>query len=159
MFVNSNLPADSAELAALVLENLRGYLDRSLPKISNLANMSAILKHFLPDVSWAGFYLFDGEKLILGPFQGLPACTQIAIGKGVCGTAAQTRTTVLVEDVEKFPGHIACDAASRSEIVVPIILNGALIGVLDLDSPIRSRFQNSDRELLEKAVDVLVDIL
>ncbi|HOW37445.1 MAG TPA: GAF domain-containing protein [Candidatus Izemoplasmatales bacterium] len=159
MFVKTSLPADPAELHALILENLRGYLDASLPAVSNYSNMSAILMHFLPRINWVGFYLREGEKLILGPFQGLPACTEIAIGKGVCGTAALLKETVVVEDVERFPGHIACDSASRSEIVVPIIQNGNLLGVLDVDSPDLGRFRSADRALLEQAVDVLIDNL
>jgi len=159
MFTTQKPSADPATNHQLMLENLSGYLDASLPRVSNLANMAALLKYFLPDVSWAGFYLWENGRLILGPFQGLPACTSIALGKGVCGTAAQTQKTIVVPDVEDFIGHIACDASSRSEIVIPMLKNGVLFGVLDLDSPLLSRFQETEKIVLEKAVDLLVDIL
>jgi len=152
-------PADPAEKTQLMLETLDGYLDRGLPHISNLANMAAVLHEFLTEINWVGFYLFEDGRLILGPFQGRPACTSIALGKGVCGTAAQLRKTQIVPDVSQFPGHIACDAFSRSEIVVPILKNGVLYGVLDVDSPILARFLAPDRIALEKAVDLLIDIL
>jgi len=160
MFQKPKTPADPSALGKLLVENVRGWIDPSLPQITNLANFSALLMAFLEDVSWAGFYLWDGKRLILGPFQGLPACTEIALGKGVCGTAAQTRQTVVVEDVDKFPGHIACDSASRSEIVVPIVKrDGTLFGVLDLDSPLLSRFKETEKKVLEDVVELLVDIL
>src|SRR5687767_14828189 len=124
--------------------------------IANLANASALLYHALPDLNWAGFYLLKQGELVVGPFQGKPACVRIAIGKGVCGTAAARRETVLVRDVHEFPGHIACDAASNSEIVVPMIRAGELIGVLDLDSPKVARFDQEDREGLEKFVAALL---
>ena len=112
--------------------------------VANMANAAALLWQYLPDLNWAGFYrLVDGE-LVLGPFQGKAACIRIAIGKGVCGTAAATRKTQLVEDVHAFPGHIACDAASRSELVVPLVAGGRLLGVLDLDSPLPARFDAED---------------
>lgn len=112
--------------------------------VANMANAAALLWQYLPDLNWAGFYrMVDGE-LVLGPFQGKPACIRIALGKGVCGTAAKTRETQLVEDVHAFPGHIACDAASRSELVVPIVHAGTLLGVLDLDSPSAARFDHGD---------------
>ncbi|NYD91501.1 GAF domain-containing protein [Sphingomonas melonis] len=112
--------------------------------IANMANASALIWQYLPDLNWAGFYRLVGDELVLGPFQGKAACIRIALGKGVCGTAAATRTTQLVEDVHAFPGHIACDAASRSELVVPIVRDGVLIGVLDLDSPEPARFDAED---------------
>jgi GAF domain-containing protein len=142
-----------------MLETLKGYLDPNLPAISNLANMAAILHYYLPEINWAGFYLFQQEKLILGPFQGLPACTEIRLGKGVCGTAASKQETIVVPDVALFPGHIACDSLSRSEIVVPIMVKGTLYGVLDIDSPILKRFEKKEQVVLEKAVALLVDIL
>jgi L-methionine (R)-S-oxide reductase len=124
-----------------------------------LANTSASLKVHLADVNWVGFYLFDGTELVLGPFQGLSACTRIALDRGVCGAAARTRKTVVVEDVEAFPGHIACDSASKSEIVVPIVVDGIegprLVGVLDVDSPSLARFDEDDRRGLEAIVEVL----
>lgn len=112
--------------------------------IANMANASALIWQYLPDLNWAGFYRLVGDELVLGPFQGKAACIRIALGKGVCGTAAATRTTQLVEDVHAFPGHIACDAASRSELVVPVVADGVLIGVLDLDSPEPARFDAED---------------
>jgi GAF domain-containing protein len=159
MFTKTASTSDKALNYNLMIENLQGYLDKDLPHVSNLANMSAILRYFFDDVSWVGFYLFKGGKLILGPFQGLPACTQIALGKGVCGTAGKTRETIVVKDVSQFNGHIACDAASRSEIVVPILKNNELFGVLDLDSSSLSRFGTEEKEILEKAVALLIDIL
>ncbi|WP_040229202.1 GAF domain-containing protein [Bhargavaea cecembensis] len=124
---------------------------------ANLANASALLNQFMDRINWAGFYVMDGEdELVLGPFQGLPACVRIPLGRGVCGTAAQDRKTQLVEDVQAFPGHIACDAASRSEVVVPIVVDGQLFGVLDIDSPELSRFSEEDARGLEKFVSVLV---
>ncbi|SDA29482.1 GAF domain-containing protein [Sphingomonas sp. NFR15] len=112
--------------------------------IANMANMAALLWEYLPDLNWAGFYRLVGGELVLGPFQGKVACIRIPIGKGVCGTAAATLETQLVEDVHAFPGHIACDAASRSELVVPIVYQGSLLGVLDLDSPLPARFDAGD---------------
>jgi L-methionine (R)-S-oxide reductase len=124
--------------------------------IANLANASALLYQSLPDLNWAGFYLLKQGELVVGPFQGKPACVRIAIGKGVCGTAAQRRETVIVRDVHEFPGHIACDAASNSEIVVPMVKKGELIGVLDLDSPKVGRFDEQDRAGLEAFVASLL---
>lgn len=124
--------------------------------IANLANVAALLYHSLPDVNWAGFYLLKGDVLIVGPFQGLPACVRIPMGKGVCGTAAAKRQTIVVPDVQAFPGHIACDSASRSEIVVPMIENDAVLGVLDIDSPNLSRFDDADRAGLERIVEALL---
>lgn len=124
--------------------------------VANMANMAALLFHQLPDLNWAGFYLMKGGELVLGPFQGKPACIRIPLGRGVCGTAAATRETQLVPDVHAFPGHIACDADSRSEIVVPLIRNGMIIGVLDLDSPKPGRFDEDDRAGLESAAGLLL---
>jgi GAF domain-containing protein len=115
-----------------------------------------VLYHSLDAVNWAGFYLFDGTELVLGPFHGKPACIRIAIGRGVCGTSAAEKRTVVVPDVEVFPGHIACDAASRSEVVVPMIRAGVLVGVLDVDSPVADRFSQNDVALLEAVVNVLM---
>jgi len=123
--------------------------------IANLANAAALLWQELDDVNWAGFYLSEGDKLVLGPFQGKPACIEIPFGKGVCGTAAQRKEAVVVEDVDSFPGHIACDSASRSEIVIPMIRNGVVFAVLDLDSPRLGRFTSEDRAGLEVFVRVL----
>ena len=124
-------------------------------KIANLANASALLWQELRDLNWAGFYLLEGDTLILGPFQGKPACIEIPVGKGVCGTAVQENKTLVVPDVHQFPGHIACDCASNSEIVIPICKNGAIIGVLDIDSPLLDRFSEADRVGLEAFVKTL----
>ncbi len=124
-------------------------------KITVLANASALLYSSMEQLNWAGFYLMRSEKLILGPFQGRPACTVIGMGKGVCGTAAAENRTVVVPDVHLFPGHIACDSASRSEIVVPIHADGKLYGVLDIDSPVKDRFSEDDRIGLERFVNIL----
>ncbi len=134
----------------LLCEQLRALTEGVPHVISNLANASALLYQTLPDLNWAGFYLYEHEKLILGPFQGRTACIEIPIGKGVCGTAAQKGETVVVEDVHAFPGHIACDSASKSEIVVPLYVRGALFGVLDIDSPVLARFSEADFEGLER---------
>lgn len=138
-------PAFYADLA----EQARYLLDGERDRIANAANFSALLYHALPDVNWVGFYFHDGQELVVGPFQGKPACVRIAIGRGVCGTAARDRITQLVPDVHAFPGHIACDAASRSEVVVPLIVGEQLIGVLDLDSPSPGRFDGEDQVGLE----------
>ncbi|KXO07510.1 Free methionine-(R)-sulfoxide reductase, contains GAF domain [Moritella sp. JT01] len=124
--------------------------------IANLANLSALLFMELEDINWAGFYLYENDELVLGPFQGLPACIRIPVGRGVCGTAASTLQTQLVTDVHDFPGHISCDAASNSEIVVPIVVNDKLIGVLDIDSPSIGRFDNDDLMGAELLVSQLV---
>ena len=124
---------------------LTGLLEGERDAIANAANMAALLYHALADVNWVGFYLLKDGELVLGPFQGQPACVRIALGRGVCGTAAERRQSVLVPDVHAFPGHIACDTASRSELVVPLIAEGELIGVLDLDSPSAARFDEFDR--------------
>ena len=124
--------------------------------LANAANMSALLYEALPDLNWAGFYLLQERELVLGPFQGKVACVRIALGRGVCGTAAQRRETLIVSDVNAFPGHIACDAASRSEIVVPMIKGGRLLGVLDIDSPQLARFDQEDGTGLTAAVALLL---
>lgn len=124
-------------------------------RIANLANASALLMLLLKDINWAGFYLMEEGRLVLGPFQGKPACIEIPVGRGVCGTAVEKDETQLVTDVHKFPGHIACDAASRSEIVIPIHRKGTVVGVLDIDSPLVSRFDEEDREGLKVFVRIL----
>jgi L-methionine (R)-S-oxide reductase len=129
--------------------------DESL--ITALSNTAALLYHSLENINWCGFYLFDGEKLVLGPFGGKPACTTIEMGKGVCGTAAKERRIIRVADVNEFPGHIACDPASQSEIVLPIILSDdTLFGVLDIDAPMTDRFESSDETELQEVVEILV---
>ena len=136
------------ELAAL----LRGERDL----IANAANTAALIFEALPEVNWAGFYFLSGGELIVGPFQGKPACVRIALGRGVCGTAAAERRTLIVPDVQQFPGHIACDAASRSEIVVPLIRGASLLGVLDIDSPRPGRFEAADGAGLERLAALFV---
>ena len=125
--------------------------------ITNAANFSAVVYNEINDLNWAGFYIFNGKELVLGPFQGKPACVRIAIGKGVCGAAALELKTILVDDVDKFPGHIACDSASRSEIVLPIVKNGEIYAVFDVDSPIVGRFTDDDRIGLEKMLNVFIE--
>lgn len=128
-------------------------------EMANLANLSALLYHTLPQINWAGFYILTQGQLILGPFQGKPACIRIPMGRGVCGTAAQSGVIQRVPDVHAFPGHIACDGASRSEIVIPIRKNGEIWGVLDIDSPVLDRFSQEDQAGLAELVRVLEDIL
>lgn len=147
---------DKAESYRLLVEQLKGLLSGEKNLIANAANMSALVYHQLPDLNWCGFYLFDGQELVLGPFQGQVACVRIALNRGVCGTAASTREVQLVPDVHSFPGHIACDAASQSEIVVPLIKNGALIGVWDVDSPILARFDEEDKKGMQALCDVFL---
>ncbi|WP_395680743.1 GAF domain-containing protein [Dokdonella sp.] len=146
-------PALYAELA----QQARGLLHGERDRIANAANFAALAWHALPDINWCGFYFFDGRELVVGPFQGKPACVRIALGKGVCGTAAATRETQLVRDVNAFDGHIACDSASQSEIVVPLVdASGALIGVWDVDSPSLARFDDEDRAGMEALCTVFV---
>ena len=128
-------------------------------RIANLANASALLYAELEDLNWAGFYFLEGGKLVLGPFQGKPACIEIEVGKGVCGTAVQEERTQLVPDVHLFPGHIACDSASNSEIVVPLRVKGCVVGVLDIDSPWPGRFTAEDQAGLEQAAEIIAQML
>ncbi len=152
MFNVSTYAGKREEDYPLVLEQARHLFDDSLPLYSNLANLSALLSGYLDRCNWVGFYLWDKEKseLILGPFQGKVACTRIPLGRGVCGTAIAQKTTQLVANVHDFPGHIACDSASLSEIVVPLMDEGAILGVLDIDSPELGRFDQVDQLWLEK---------
>ncbi|GIN97157.1 hypothetical protein J6TS1_30270 [Siminovitchia terrae] len=143
----------------LLLKQLKALLDGETDETALLSNASALLKQFLDEVNWVGFYVWKNEELVLGPFQGLPACTRIAYGKGVCGTAVKERTTQRIADVHQFPGHIACDAASNSEIVVPIFANGDIYGVLDIDSPITDRFDEFDQKYLEEFVTIIEEHL
>jgi L-methionine (R)-S-oxide reductase len=145
-----------AELYANLQIQLRSLLAGERDFIANAANCAALLYHSLPDVNWAGFYLYKEGELVLGPFQGNPACVRIAIGKGVCGTAVELKQTLVVENVHEFPGHIACDSASNSEIVVPLIKNTQLIGVLDLDSPSFGRFDDEDARGLNELAEIFV---
>jgi L-methionine (R)-S-oxide reductase len=139
--------------------DLRALLSGERDLIANAANMSALIYDALPDLNWAGLYLYKSGELVLGPFQGKPACVRIALGKGVCGTAAARRETILVEDVHAFPGHIACDSASNSEIVIPLLRGGELLGVLDLDSPKLRRFGAADQRGLEMLAKIYVESL
>ena len=134
----------------------RHLLEGERDAVANAANFAALLYHSLADVNWVGFYFLHNVELVVGPFQGKPACVRIAMGKGVCGTAAQRRETVLVKDVHAFPGHIACDGASQSEIVVPLIHDGRLLGVLDIDSPVRARFDEQDKAGLERLAAIFL---
>lgn len=145
------------ELYADLLLQLRSMLVDESDVVANAANMSSLLYHSMSDVNWAGFYFHKNSELVLGPFQGQPACVRIAMGKGVCGTAAQQRQTIMVDNVHDFPGHIACDSASNSEIVVPIMKDDHLIGVLDLDSPSNGRFDEEDARGLNELVEVFVE--
>ena len=144
---------------ALVQKQLVALIEDEPNMIANLSNSAALLNQFLSDINWVGFYLAEKDQLVLGPFQGLPACVRIPLGKGVCGTSAAERKTMRVEDVHQFPGHIACDAATKSEIVIPLLKDGKLIGVLDIDSPITNRFDESDQQGLEKFTDLLCNYL
>ncbi|HTB65378.1 MAG TPA: GAF domain-containing protein [Steroidobacteraceae bacterium] len=139
----------NAQLAALFANETNG--------LANAANMCAVLYHGLPRLNWVGFYFLQDGELVLGPFQGKVACVRIALGRGVCGTAAQRKETIVVPDVHEFPGHIACDAASRSEIVVPLLQNGRLLGVLDLDSPELARFDLEDSDGLNASCSLLLE--
>lgn len=142
-----------------LVSQARGLLAGQQHRIANAANLSALIYNGLPDLNWAGFYFLEGSELIVGPFQGQPACVRIEMGKGVCGTAATTRSTQRVADVHAFEGHIACDPASRSEIVVPLIVDGHLIGVLDIDSPLANRFDQADQAGIEALAEVYVKSL
>lgn len=159
MFTKSSYEGTREDKYALLIQQVEALIHDEPNRIANLANAAALLGQFLSDVNWVGFYLLDEtsdkKELVLGPFQGLPACVRIPLGKGVCGTSAERRETVLVPDVHAFPGHIACDAASQSEIVVPILVGNELVGVLDIDSPLKSRFDDIDQQYLEQFVQKL----
>jgi len=142
-----------------LIAQARALLSGETDRIANAANFLALVYHTLPDLNWSGFYFFDGVELVVGPFQGKPACVRIALGKGVCGTAAQTRLTQLVRDVHEFPGHIACDSASQSEIVVPLVAkDGSLAGVWDVDSPSIDRFDADDAKGMEALCRVFMEL-
>jgi L-methionine (R)-S-oxide reductase len=149
--------SEKSELYVALAAQLRSLLAGESDFIANTANFAAVLYHSLPDLNWAGFYFLRDKELVLGPFQGQPACVRIALGKGVCGTAAEQRQTILVDNVHDFPGHIACDSASNSEIVVPLIKQQRLLGVLDLDSPLFARFDNDDARGLNELAEILVE--
>ena len=161
MHTQIDLPPEKAAAYAELATSLRALLDGEHDLVANAANMAALLYWNLPQLNWAGLYLVEAQRgdLLLGPFQGKPACVRIPVGRGVCGTAAQRRETVVVPDVHAFPGHIACDSASNSEIVVPIVRGGQLLGVLDLDSPVHGRFDADDARGLEALVRIFVESL
>lgn len=147
-----------AEQYDSLLGQAKALMQGEPDRVANAANTASLYYHALPEVNWFGFYFWDGQELVVGPFHGRPACVRIAVGKGVCGTAAATRTTQLVADVDAFPGHIPCDSASRSEIVVPLVRgDGSLLGVLDVDSPILDRFDDDDRRGLEALAAAYVE--
>jgi len=158
-FASIPLTGDKPEQYAQLVAQARALLHGERDRIANAANLSALVYHALPDLNWVGFYFHDGTELVVGPFQGLPACVRIPLDKGVCGAAARTRSTQRVADVHAFPGHIACDAASRSEVVVPLLRGDALIGVFDIDSPVPDRFDVDDQAGLEALAAVFVDSL
>ncbi|MBG9445860.1 GAF domain-containing protein [Cytobacillus firmus] len=159
MFSVESYKGTREENYQLLIKQLSALLEGETNSIANLSNASALLNQFLERTNWVGFYLMEEGELVLGPFQGLPACVRIPLGKGVCGTAAKQLETVRVEDVHQFPGHIACDAASQSEIVIPLIKDGKLLGVLDIDSPEKNRFDELDQKYLEQFSEVLVSFL
>ncbi len=148
--INASYPEEKAEMYKLLLSQMKALLEGEQDATANLANASALLNEVLDNINWVGFYLMKNDELILGPFQGKVACVHIAMGKGVCGTAALENKTRLVEDVHRFPGHIACDSASNSEIVIPLRCKGEVVGVLDIDSPLIGRFDAEDASGLEK---------
>lgn len=155
MFTQVQYNGSVVEQYSTLSKQLDALLTGETDTIANLANASALLNTFLSDINWVGFYIMKDGELVLGPFQGLPACVRIPVGRGVCGNAVSTDTTMLIDDVHTFPGHIACDAASNSEIVVPLRKNGEVIGVLDIDSPLKARFTKEDQQGLELFVEVL----
>lgn len=148
---------DKTEVYRFLIEQTALLLGEETDFLANSANFASLVFHSLPDLNWAGFYLVKNNELVLGAFQGKPACVRIAIGKGVCGAAAERRETVVIENVHEFPGHIACDAASNSEIVIPLIKNGELVGVFDVDSPLLNRFDERDKTGLETAVQIFLE--
>ncbi|QWI13194.1 GAF domain-containing protein [Bacillus mycoides] len=156
MFTKESYAGSREEQYETIIKQLDALLTGEPNVVANLSNASALLNQFLDRVNWVGFYVTEGNQLVLGPFQGMPACVRIPFGRGVCGVAAETKTTQLVADVHQFPGHIACDSASNSEIVVPIIKEGNIIGVLDIDSPEKNRFDEVDQHYLEKFVETLL---
>ena len=149
--------ASKTEMYSNLASQLRSLVEGERDFIANAANLSSLLYHSLPDLNWAGLYINKGDELVLGPFQGKPACVRIAMGKGVCGTAAQQRQTILVDNVHEFPGHIACDSESNSEIVLPLVKDGELLGVLDLDSPVLGRFDEQDARGLNELAAIFLD--
>ncbi len=156
MFEQSTYAGDTQQQYEMLAKQLDALLTGEKNVMANLSNASALLNQFFDRINWVGFYMMDGNELVLGPFQGLPACIRIPIGRGVCGTTVAKKETIIVPDVHAFPGHIACDAATQSEIVVPLLKNGEVIGVLDIDSPEKDRFQEEDQQGLEHFVSILM---
>lgn len=159
MFTATALAGTKPEQYAGLLEQVRALLAGERDRVANAANLSALVYHALPDLNWVGFYFFDGRELVVGPFQGQPACVRIPLDKGVCGAAASSRRTQRVADVNAFSGHIACDSASRSEVVVPLVLGEALVGVFDIDSPRVDRFDADDQAGLEAIAAAFLESL
>ncbi|PPT77422.1 diguanylate cyclase [Xanthomonas arboricola pv. populi] len=159
MFATSSLTGSKPEQYAQLTAQAQALVHGEPDRIANAANLAALIFNSLPSLNWAGFYFYDGRELVVGPFQGLPACVRIPLDKGVCGAAASTRQSQRIADVEAFPGHIACDSASRSELVIPLVKGDALIGVLDLDSPELDRFDADDQRGLEAIAQVFVGAL
>ena len=157
MFDTAALSGSKTEQYADLAAQARGLLSGERDRTANAANLSSLVFHALPDLNWVGFYFYDGAELVVGPFQGRPACVRIALGKGVCGTAALSRLTQRIADVEQFPGHIPCDSASRSELVVPLFDGDRLVGVFDLDSPITHRFDADDQAGLETIAGIFLE--
>ena len=158
-FATHTLTGSKPEQYAQLVAQARALTHGEPDRIANAANLAALVYHALPDLNWVGFYFYAGTELVVGPFQGQPACVRIALDKGVCGAAASTRKTQRVADVDAFPGHIACDAASRSELVVPLVRDDRLIGVFDLDSPRIARFDEEDQQGLEAIARVFQESL
>jgi L-methionine (R)-S-oxide reductase len=159
MFAATTLAGSKPEQYAQLLAQARALMDGESDRTANAANLSALLFNGLPELNWAGFYFFDGRELVVGPFQGLPACVRIPLDRGVCGAAARSRQTQRIADVHAFPGHIACDSASRSELVVPLFRADSLVGVLDLDSPRPDRFDAEDQDGIEAIARAWVETL
>ncbi|AAY50688.1 conserved hypothetical protein [Xanthomonas campestris pv. campestris str. 8004] len=159
MFATSSLTGSKPEQYAQLTAQAQALVHGEPDRIANAANLAALIFNSLPSLNWAGFYFYDGRELVVGPFQGLPACVRIPLDKGVCGAAASTRQTQRIADVDAFPGHIACDSASRSELVIPLVRGDTLIGVLDLDSPELDRFDADDQRGLEAIAQVFVGAL
>ena len=159
MFTATSLSGGKPEQYAQLAEQARALLHGEHDRIANAANLSALVYHALPSLNWVGFYFYDGNELVVGPFQGQPACVRIPLDKGVCGAAARSRQTQRIDDVHAFPGHIACDAASRSELVVPLLRDGELVGVFDLDSPEPARFDVEDQRGLEAVARIFLEAL
>jgi L-methionine (R)-S-oxide reductase len=160
MFTSPALDGSKTQQYAELAQQARALLHGERDRTANAANLSALVYHALPQLNWVGFYFFDGTELVVGPFQGQPACVRIALGKGVCGTAAVSKRTQRIADVDAFPGHIPCDSASRSELVVPLFKrDGSLVGVFDLDSPVLDRFDADDQHGLEEIASIFLESL